>query len=238
MMFFDPMYFILLGPVMLLAAWAQYRVKSAFTYAKQYRPSSGMSGVETAQRILDANGMSNVTIEQVAGRLSDHYDPRSKTLRLSSDVYSGRTLAAVGIAAHEVGHALQDSKGYAPLRIRNGLVPLASVGTNMSMTIFMVGMMMSYMGGRGFGQNLMIGGVILFSIGVVFQLVNLPVEFNASNRAKRIIVDLGIISPQERPAVDRVLNAAAMTYVAATISAIMTLVYLLIRSGLLGGRRS
>ena len=234
---FDPLYWMLIGPVMLLAMWAQWRVKSTFAAAKKYRPMSGLSGAETARRILEVNGMTDVGLEQVPGKLTDHYDPRTRTLRLSQDVYSGRSLAAVGIAAHEVGHALQDAKGYAPLQLRNAIVPMASVGTNLSMTVFFIGWMLSMGRGAGIGQMLMIGGVILFAVGVVFQLINLPVEFNASNRAKRIVVDLGIVSPQERGPMDKVLNAAAMTYVAATISAIMTLVYLLIRSGLLGGRR-
>ncbi len=233
----DPLYYMLLIPPMLLAMWAQYRVKSTFTAAAKYRPMSGLSGVETAQRILDVNGMREIKIEPVQGMLSDHYDPRSKTLRLSPQVYSGRSLAAVGIAAHEVGHALQDKKGYAPLRLRNGIVPFASVGSNMSMIIFMIGMMMSWGRPSSIGRSLMIAGVVLFSVVVLFQLINLPVEFNASNRAKRIVVEEGIATIEERQAIDKVLNAAALTYVAATISAIMTLVYLLIRSGLLGGRR-
>jgi hypothetical protein len=237
-MIFDPLYFILLGPVMLLAAFAQYRVKSTFAAASKVRPISGMSGAEAAQRILDVNDMREVKIETVQGTLSDHYDPRTKTLRLSPQVYSGRTLAAVGIAAHEVGHALQDKKGYAPLRLRNGIVPLASIGTNSSIAIFMIGMLLSYMVNPGIGQTVMLVAIGLFSIGVLFQLINLPVEFNSSNRAKRIVVEEGIASIDERQAIDKVLNAAALTYVAATISAIMTLLYLLIRSGLLGGRRS
>ncbi|HNO78565.1 MAG TPA: zinc metallopeptidase [Phycisphaerae bacterium] len=233
----DPLYYLLLIPPMLLAAWAQYRVKSTFTAAAKYRPMSGMSGVETAQRILDVNGMREVKIEPVAGNLSDHYDPRTKTLRLSQPVYSGRSLAAIGIAAHEVGHALQDKKGYAPLKLRNGIVPLASVGSNLSMIIFMAGMFMSWGRKSSFGMGLMLAGIVMFSAVVLFQLINLPVEFDASNRAKRIIVEQGFVSIEERQAVDKVLNAAALTYVAATLSAIMTLVYLLIRSGLLGGRR-
>ncbi len=236
-MFFDPLYFLLLGPVMLLAAFAQFRVKSTFAAAAKYRPMSGLSGAETAQRILDVNGMREIKIEQVQGTLTDHYDPRSKTLRLSPQVYSGRSLAAVGIAAHEVGHALQDKKGYAPLKLRNGLVPLASIGTNFSIGVFMIGMLLAAFAGMSIGQPVMLVAILMFSLGVVFQLINLPVEFNASNRAKRIVVEEGIATIEERRAIDKVLNAAALTYVAATISAIMTLLYLLIRSGLLGGSR-
>jgi Zn-dependent membrane protease YugP len=239
MMLFDPLYFLLLGPTMLLAIWAQAKVKSAYAHAGQIGTSSRCSGAEAARRILNNNGLTDVGIEPAQGFLSDHYDPRHRVLRLSRDVYGGRSLASVGIAAHEAGHAIQQAVRYGPLALRNGLVPLASTGSNLSIMIFMAGLVLSYMSGGqgGFGQTLMIGGILLFSAVVVFQIVNLPVEFNASSRAMAALTQSGIITAREQAPVKKVLNAAALTYVAATLSAVMTLLYLLIRSGLLGGRR-
>ena len=244
---FDPMYFLLLAPAMILAGWAQWRVKKTYAAAQRIAPRSGLSGAETARRILDAYGVQGVGIEAARGWLGDHYDPRKRVLRLSPDVHDGRNLAAVGIAAHEVGHAIQHARHYAPLAVRNAIVPLASSGSQFSIIIFMVGMFMAGAMGRsaahlgsaswGTGQYLMLAGIALFGATVVFQLVNLPVEFDASARAKRILVEQGIIDATEAKPVARVLSAAALTYVAATLSAIMTLLYLLIRSGLLGGRR-
>lgn len=228
-MILDPLYFIILGPPMLLALWATYKVKSSFNKASKIRVSSGMSGAEAAARILQQSGLYHVGVEPTNGFLGDHYDPRSKVLRLSPDVYQGRSLAAVGVAAHEAGHALQDQAAYAPLNIRNAIVPMASFGSNASFFIFIIGMFMQF-------QALMIAAIVLFSAVVVFQLVNLPVEFNASSRARALLVDTGIIQPQEDRQVGKVLNAAAMTYVAGTLTAIATLAYFIIRSGLLGGR--
>lgn len=246
---FDPMYFVILAPAMILAGWAQWRVKKSYAMAQKIPVSSGMSGAQVAQAILDSQGVSGVGIEGARGWLGDHYDPRKRMLRLSPEVYSGRTLASVGIAAHEVGHAIQHARKYAPLKIRNAIVPLASTGSNFSIIIFMVGMVMAGMMGRrggqlaavaegwGTAQYVMLGGILLFSMTVVFQLINLPVEFDASARAKRILVEQGIITQSEAGPVSKVLGAAAMTYVAATLSAIMTLLYLVIRSGLLSNRR-
>lgn len=244
-MMFDPMYFLIVAPAMILAFWAQARVKSAFAAAQQRRPSSGLSGAEAARHILDSNGLTQVEIEPARGRLSDHYDPRKRVLRLSPEVYQGRNLAAVGVAAHEAGHALQHRAGYAPLEMRNAIVPLAAFGSNASIFIFMIGLFLSWQTARpihgvatwGVGQYTMVAALVLFSIGVFLQLVNLPVEFNASARAKEALVATGVIAPTERGPVDKVLSAAAMTYVAATLSAILTLLYLVMRSGLLGGRR-
>lgn len=247
----DPMYFLFLAPAMILAGWAQWRVKKSYAMAQKIPVSSGLTGAQTAQAILDSQGVSGVGIEGARGWLGDHYDPRKRMLRLSPEVYSGRNLASVGIAAHEVGHAIQHARKYAPLKIRNAIVPLASTGSNFSIIIFMVGMVMAgAMGRRGYGgyavqstgewgtaQYMMLAGILLFAVTVVFQLINLPVEFNASARAKRILVEQGIITRSEAGPVSKVLGAAAMTYVAATLSAIMTLLYLLIRSGLLGNRR-
>ena len=227
-MIFDPLYFILLAPAMLLAMWAQFKVKSAYARAQQM--PAPLSGAAAARHILDSAGISNVEVEMTQGFLSDHYDPRHKVLRLSPEVYQSRTLAAVGIAAHEAGHAIQDARGYAPLAIRNAVVPVASFGSSLSWIVLFVGLMMQAM-------SLVLLGIGLFSAVVFFQLVNLPVEFNASTRAKEVLAELQIVNAQEGVVVKKVLDAAAMTYVAATISAILTLIYFLLRSGLLGGRR-
>ncbi len=217
-MIFDPMYFLFVGPAMLLAMWAQYRVKSAYAMGSRVGARSGLSGAETAQRILNAYGIANVAIEPVQTYLGDHYDPKHKVLRLSPDVYHGRSLASLGIAAHEVGHAIQDATSYGPLAIRNGLVPMASIGSNLSIILVIAGLVLQM-------TNLAVVGLALFSLVVLFQLVNLPVEFNASSRARGILLQQNMISPQENVVVGKVLNAAAMTYVAATLTAVFTLLY-------------
>ncbi|MFQ5495766.1 MAG: zinc metallopeptidase [Phycisphaerae bacterium] len=225
-MWFDPMYFVYVGPAILLAMWAQMKVKSAYRQAGRIPASSGLSGAQTAQRILNAFGIADVAIEPVKSFLGDHYDPKRKVLRLSPEVYNGRSLASLGIAAHEVGHAIQDARGYAPLAIRNGLVPTASVGSQLSMALIFGGLMLSYFSrGSGIGQILAAGGLGLFGVVVLFQLVNLPVEFNASSRARAILLDQGMVTVSEDKVVGKVLTAAAMTYVAATITAILTMLY-------------
>jgi len=223
-MIFDPLYLLLLAPALILAGIAQMRVRSAYAKASRVPASSGLTGAQAARDILDRNALRNVRIEQSHGTLSDHYDPRQKVLRLSQDVYHGRSLAALGIAAHEAGHALQDAKGYTPLKIRNGIVPLASVGGNGAMLLFFLGLIMNFTG-------LIYVAIALFSGVVLFQLVNLPVEFDASNRARRILAGTGMIAPREEGQVRKVLSAAALTYVAATLSAILTLLYFVIRAG-------
>lgn len=228
-MFFDPLYFILLAPAMLLATWAQWRVKSTYAAASQIPAQSGLTGAAAAAEIMRSEGIDNVSIEPVGGYLSDHYDPSHKVLRLSEGVYGSRSLAALGIAAHEAGHALQDAHRYSPLVVRNLIVPVASIGSNAAWLIFGVGFFMHWSG-------LLLAGIALFSATVVFQLVNLPVEFDASRRARRQLQMSGLITADEDREVGRVLNAAALTYVAGTLSSILTLLYFLIRSGLLGGR--
>ncbi len=221
-MIFDPMYLILVLPAVALAMWAQARVSS--TYAKASRVPARMSGAEAAHRILESAGLYDVGIEQTQGHLSDHYDPRHNVLRLSQDVYHGRTQAAVGIAAHEAGHALQKAHGYAPLVLRNAVVPVAGFGSQGGIWMAIIGGIM------GFGP-LIYAGIALFGAVVFFQVVNLPVEFNASSRAKTLLVNEGIVAPTEMDQVNKVLNAAAMTYVAATLQAILTLIWLLLRFG-------
>jgi len=222
---FDPMYLIMIGPAILLAMWAQYKVKSAYKLASKYRASCGLSGAETAQRILNSFGITDVAIEPVKSFLGDHYDPKKKVLRLSPDVYQGRSLASLGIAAHEVGHAIQHARNYAPLAIRNGLVPMASIGTNLSVVLIVIGLIMSYFTAGEFGKTIAVVGLALFTTVVMFQIVNLPVEFNASSRAREILLSQGMVTAEENRIVGKVLNAAAMTYVAATITAIMQMLY-------------
>lgn len=221
MMFFDPQYLLYVSPALLLALWAQWRVKS--NYAAALEVPAPLSGAAAARHILDSAGLQDVAIEMIPGQLSDHYDPREKVLRLSEQVYQTRTMAAVGIAAHEAGHALQDARAYAPLVIRNAAVPIASLGSNLAFILVFAGLFLQSF------YWLAYVGIALFAGTVFFQLVNLPVEFNASSRAKAQLVGLGVVHPQEMVYVDRVLNAAAWTYVAGTLQAIMILLYLLMR---------
>jgi len=225
MMWFDPMYFVYLGPAILLGLWAQYKVKSAYAKADRYRAGSGLSGAQTAQHILNAYGISDVAIEPVKSFLGDHYDPKKKVLRLSPGVYNGHSLAAVGIAAHEVGHAIQDEVQYAPLALRNGLVPMASIGSNVSVMLVIGGFLLSVWLHAPIGHWIAVVGLGLFGTVVLFQIINLPVEFNASSRARAILLQQGLVTSEEERVVGSVLNAAALTYVAATITAIATMLY-------------
>ena len=235
-MFFDPLYFIILAPAFVFALIAQAKVKSAYATASRIPASARVTGAEAAQRVMEAEGIYNVGIEETQGYLSDHYDPRHRVLRLSPEVYRGRSLASLGIAAHEAGHAIQHAHHYAALVVRNGLVPLAAVGGNLSMFLIMIGFFMMA-SGAVFGRAMILAGIGLFSLTVVFQLVNLPVEFNASSRARQSLLAIGLVDRDEDRTVKKVLNAAALTYVAATVSAILTLLYFMLRAGLLGGRR-
>lgn len=220
-MIFDPTYFLFIAPAVLLGLWAQFRIHA--TYAQAQQLAAPLSGAAAARHILDSAGLNDVQIEEIPGHLSDHYDPREKVLRLSNDVYGSRTLAAVGIAAHEAGHAIQDAQGYAPLVMRNAAVPVAGIGSNIGVLLIIVGAVM-YM-----NSFLIWLGIGLFATVVAFQLINLPVEFNASSRAKAQLVSLGIINQDELRYVDKVLGAAALTYVAATLQAILTLLYYIMR---------
>lgn len=226
-MFFDPLYFLWIAPALLLAGLAQLWISSAYAHAS--RQPATMTGYDAARRILDAAHLHNVQIEQVHGHLSDHYDPSAKVLRLSTDVYHSHSLAAVGIAAHEAGHAIQDAVGYAPLVIRNLAVPVAGFGSQFGIGLLFLGIIFAV-------KPLIWAGLILFSAVAVFQLVNLPVEFNASSRAKALLVDLGIVHRDDMSAVRSVLSAAALTYVAATLQSVLTLMYYATAFG--GGRRS
>jgi uncharacterized protein len=229
-MFFDPMYFVILAPALLLSLWASWRTKSSFTKYSRVATSSGMSGAQAAERILAGAGITDVTITHSAGMLSDHYNPVTRTLALSEGVFGSRSVAAVGVAAHEAGHAIQHAQHYGPLWLRSALVPTASIGSSVGYLVMMGGLLLS-------SANMVLVGALLFSAVLLFQVVTLPVELNASARAKELVVAQGIVSSQEREGVDRVLNAAALTYVAAAVSTLMTLLYFLLRAGLLGGRR-
>lgn len=229
-MFFDPLFFLAIAPAVILAIAAQFMVKSA--YSKMSQVPARMTGYEAARRILDANRLFDVEIEQVPGELSDHYDPSAKVLRLSPQVFHGNSMASVGIAAHEVGHAIQDARRYAPLVIRNLAVPAANFGSGLGAILIMIGFGLMGAAGRtggAPGYYIALAGIIGFGATVFFQLVNLPVEFDASSRAKVELINLGVISGPELPYVSKVLNAAALTYVAATLQAVLTLAYYLFR---------
>jgi hypothetical protein len=205
------------------------QVLVAWNYRRGKSVGARMSGYAAARKMLDVNGLYDVGIEQVPGHLSDHYDPSDRVLRLSPEVYHGQTASAVGIAAHEAGHALQHAFGYAPLVIRNAAVPIANFGSSFGMVVLMIGLAMGL-------KFLAWAGVLLFAAVAFFQIVNLPVEFDASARAKAALVDLGIVDREEQYYVRKVLNAAALTYVAATLQSVLTLLYYLVRLGLFSSR--
>lgn len=222
-MYLDPLYFVFALPPMLLGLWAQFKVKSAFKKYSRVPTRSGVSGSQAARRILERGGVGNVTVEATHGMLSDHYDPRHKALRLSEEVFSLASIASVGVAAHEAGHALQDKTGYMPLQLRSIMVPAVSIGSNLGPILFMAGMFLA----GTLGTTLAWAGIALFGATALFALVTLPVEFDASSRAKELLVSQGIVSSAEMKGINAVLNAAALTYVAAAAQAIMQLVYFL-----------
>ncbi|MBX7164768.1 MAG: zinc metallopeptidase [Pirellulales bacterium] len=232
---FDWMYLVMIAPALLLAFWAQARIRSAYAAGMQIR--APMSGAGAARYVLDSAGLQDVAIEEVPGHMTDHYDPRHKVLRLSSDVYRSPSLTAVGIAAHEAGHAIQDARAYAPLVIRNAAVPMANIGSGLSSLVLMVGLGVFFSGMAKLGSFMIVAAIVMFGAFVFFQLINLPVEFNASTRAKQQLEALGIVSADQMVYVRRVLDAAALTYVAATLQAVLTLAYYLMRFGGLVGDR-
>ena len=220
---FDPT-FVLLIPAIILAIYAQFKVQSTYAKMSQVRSKSGLTGAAAGRKLLDASGLSNVGIEQIAGNLTDNYDPRDKTLHLSEGVYNNDSIAAIGIVAHEVGHAVQDSKAYVPLKLRSGLVPAANIGSQLAIPLFFIGLIFSY-------PMLMDIGIIAFSIAVVFTIITLPVEFNASRRAIAMLSEGGYVEQDEIPLAKKVLDAAALTYVAATAMAVLNLIRLLALRG-------
>jgi Zn-dependent membrane protease YugP len=227
--YFHPMYFAFILPGVLLSLWASYRVKSAFNRYSQVGTANGYSGAEAAQMLLDRAGIRDVRVVPTNGYLSDHYNPATKELALSEGVYAGRSVAAVGIAAHEAGHAVQHATNYGPLHLRSALVPTAGIGSSLGYIVMAAGLFIH--------PYVVLAGAAIFGMVLLFQVVTLPVEFDASNRAKQVLVEGGIIHPEEREGVDRVLNAAALTYVAAVVSTLLVILYYLWRAGFLGGRR-
>ncbi len=221
--FFDPT-MLLLIPALLLSLWAQMRVKSTFDRFSRVQARGGVTGAQVARMLLDRFGLSSVPVNHVAGALTDHYDPRDRTLSLSDSVYSSSSIAAIGVAAHEVGHAIQHSEGYAPLMFRNRVAPAVGLVSNMAIPLFFIGFLMR-------GHFLMNLGIVLFLGAIVFHLVTLPVEYNASSRAIAILNGTGALAPDELTGAKRVLDAAAWTYVAAALMALLQLVRLLVLRG-------
>ena len=230
-MFFDPLYLLIVGPAMILSIVAQVWVKRSFARYASLGIQSGLSGAEVAARIVQNAGL-GVRVERVSGFLSDHYDPRSRTLRLSPEVYEGRSISSVGVAAHEAGHALQHAKGYLPLQWRSAMVPVTTIASNLAWPLLMIGFILMSMS-QVMGSLLVQAGILFFSAADVFQIVTLPVEFDASRRAVAILQGQGFVTPVELDGVKKVLNAAAMTYVAAAAAAVLQLLYFLLRAGLL-----
>lgn len=229
-MFFDPMYLLFVGPGMLLALFATIKVKMTFAKYSQVPSQLGATGAIAARRLLDQQGLRDVAVEPIDGVLSDHYDPTSRTLRLSPDVYGSNSLAAIGVACHEAGHALQHATGYAWLGMRTALVPATQFGSFGSYIFFLIGMFFH-------SPRMILAGILLFTVVVAFSIVTLPVEWDASARARRLMVTAGIVSYQEQEDAGRVLNAAFLTYVASAVTSLLTLLYYLYRAGLIGGRR-
>lgn len=217
--YYDPTYLLLI-PGLILVVYAQFKVTSTFNHWKQTASRTGLSGAQIARMILDANGCKDVAIEHVRGSLTDHYDPENGVLRLSDEVYASRSIAALGVAAHEAGHAIQDAKDYTPMRIRANLVPLANIGSQAAVPLFMLGLIFSW-------EPLLKIGILAFSLAVLFYVVTLPVEFNASNRAVTVLAS-GYLPDDEVKGVKAVLSAAALTYVAAALQALLQLLRLVL----------
>ncbi|HET6347720.1 MAG TPA: zinc metallopeptidase [Candidatus Krumholzibacteria bacterium] len=236
-MFFDPMYWLIIGIGMVLSIWASMKTKGTFHKFSQYTTQSRMTGAQVAEAILRDAHITGVQIVPIPGNLTDHYDPRSKVLRLSEGVYGSTSMSAAGVAAHEVGHAIQHAQNYAPLKFRSAWVPVANVGGGISIFILIAAAML---GGAAtvLGSKLALAGVVLFATTTLFTLVTLPVEFDASHRALAMLKRGGYLTPEEQRGAKSVLDAAALTYVAAFVSSALTLFYWAMRLGLLGGRRS
>lgn len=216
--------FLLLVPAMVFALYAQSKINSAFSKYLKVKNSYGFTGFEVARKLLDSHGLQNIPIEHINKTLGDHYDPRNRVLRLSNEVYNSDSVASVGVAAHECGHAIQHQEQYTPLTLRNSIAPIASIGSRAAFLFIIAGIFMNAL-------NIFDIGILLFSAAVVFQIITLPVEFNASNRAMVMLVSNNLIPHSEAESARKVLNAAALTYVAATITAVLQLVRLLVLRG-------
>jgi uncharacterized protein len=231
MFFLNFDYLIFMLPALLLSLWATWRTRSAFNKYSRVRSARGLTGAQAAQLMLRGAGIGDVNVVATAGMLTDNYNPLTKQLSLSEDVYGSSSIAAVGVACHEAGHAVQHARNYRPLWLRSALVPTANIGSSLGYIVMMLGLFLLH------SRQMVAFGALLFSMVLIFQIVTLPVELDASSRAKRLAVENGIVMEQEREGMNRVLNAAALTYVAAAISTLFTLLYYLLRAGLLGGRR-
>lgn len=225
--YYDYYYLILIVPALLIATWAQFKVNSTFNKYSKMRASRGYTAAQIARNMLDENGLYNVSVERVSGNLTDHYDPKANVIRLSHSVYNSTSVAAIGVAAHETGHAIQYAKGYAPIKLRSAVIPLTQIGSTLSMPLILLGFVFSM-------RPLVIGGIILFSLVALFQLITLPVEFNASRRALEALENREYLYDEELVGARKTLSAAAMTYVAALLVSLMQLLRLI----LLFGRRN
>jgi uncharacterized protein len=221
--FIDPTWFYFMIPGLIIGLIAQFKLKSTYAHYVQQPAAAGITGAQAAREILNQAGLQGMPVEEVPGHLTDHYDPIRKKLCLSSENFHGRSIAALGVAAHEAGHALQHKAAYAPLKLRMALVPMTGIGSNLGVWLVILGVIW----GTAFGQQLALIGIGLYSLLVFFQLITLPVEYDASRRAKEQLLRLGLVSAQEHTGVGRVLNAAALTYVAAMVTAVLQLFYLL-----------
>ena len=225
---FDPLYLALMLPGMAFMIWATYRVRSAYGRYSRIPARSGLTGAAAARRLLDADGLQDVTIERIGGQLTDHYDPRKRVLRLSADVHDGRSLAAIGVAAHELGHAVQHAVGYAPLNLRQSFYPVASFASRAWTVLFMLGILVGFAG--PLGKVFMLAAVLALGCYALFAIVTLPVEYDASRRALLLLESSRMLEVDEVQGAGKVLNAAGLTYVASALQAVLTIVYLLLRS--------
>ena len=227
MFFFDPLYLLVVGPAMLFALWAQYRTKSAYTRYSRIGTQARLTGAQAARRLLDADGLRDVRIERIAGQLTDHYDPRERVLRLSEGVHDSQSIAAIGIAAHEMGHAIQHAASYKPLVFRQGFFPVASFASKAWIWLFMIG---AFMAASPMGRTLMLAAALCLALYALFALATLPVEFDASRRALLVLETSRTLDGEELAGARKVLGAAALTYVASAVQAVLLVVYLLLRS--------
>lgn len=219
-------YLIFMLPALLLGLWAQAKVKHTFNKYNKVSNSRGMTGAQAARMVLDQNGLSYVRIEHVAGALTDHYDPRDNVIRLSSPVYNSTSIGAIGVACHEAGHAVQHAEEYAPIKLRNAIIPVCNIGSSVGPILILIGCLFA---GNHLGRSLVFFGILLYSLIAVFQLVTLPVEFDASGRALSVIRDSGMFADDDYKGAKKVLSAAAMTYVAALVTSIMQILYYVVR---------
>ena len=235
-LYFDWTYLFLVLPCMLIAMWASANVNSTFKKYSQQYSIRRLTGAQAAERVLSANGVRGVRIERVSGNLTDHYDPRTNVIRLSDGVYDSTSTAAIGVACHEAGHAVQYAKNYGPIKLRAAIIPITNIGSKLAMPLVLIGLLLSFLG--NYSYTLVYLGIAAFGLSLVFQLVTLPVEFNASRRAMQTIEEYGLLTDEEQRGAKKTLTAAAMTYVAATAVALAQLLRLIILFGGRGRRRN